>query len=198
MNTPQRPTGRFAKVEGAANWVFDAVARLCGWILVVMAITITLDIIIREMRTVGWLSFNWQFVAEWSAFLVIFMVFAGLAHTLRAGGHITVNLLFDRLPFRLQRALALMNALIAGSVLVYMAYRGVLWMMLSYKRGITSTSVIKTPLWIPNSFVVFGLVLFAVAVLFFIVRQVRELATGEETASDSDDTPPSVPGSGAH
>ena len=197
MNEPETKRNLLDKTEAGCNFIFDLVAKLCGWILVAMAVTITLDIVVRELRTVGLIGFNWQFVAEWSAFLVIFMVFAGLAYTLKTDGHIVVNLLYGRLPFRAQKFLALMNSLIAGSILVYMAYRGVLWMMLSYNRGITSTSTIKTPLWIPNSFVVFGLILFSIAVFFFILHQARGLVSGRETRPEV--APPSIlPESGEH
>ena len=72
---------------------------------------------------------------------------------------------------RLKSAIAVLTALASGSVVVYMLYRGILWMMISVDRGITSTTVMKTPLWIPNFFVVFGLALFVLAILLFTVRQ---------------------------
>ncbi len=170
MTRPKR-LGWFSACEHWAEWFFERVGRACGWILVVMAFMITIDIVLRELRTAGFINFNWHFVSEWSAFLVIFIVFAGLAYTLSSGGHIIVSLLVDRIPHRGRSAIALLMALASELVLVYMLYRGFLWMMMSINRGITSTTVMKTPLWIPNLFVVFGLALFVIAVLLFIIRQ---------------------------
>ena len=183
-STDHRP-GFLRRLERGADGFFEWIARACGWVLVVMALMITFDIVLRELRTAGLIGFNWQFVAEWSAFLVIFIVFAGLAYTLVSGGHITVSLLVQHFSPRMRSVLALVTALISEAVLVYMLYRGILWMSLSIKRGITSTSVVKTPLWIPNAFVVFGLALFVIAVAFFIVRQARNIAAG--TADDEPD-----------
>jgi len=170
MMSPKR-LGWFGSVEYWSERSFEWVGRACGWLLVVMAFMITIDIALRELRTAGLIGFNWHFVSEWSAFFVIFIVFAGLAYTLTSGGHITVSLLVDRLPPRLKSAIAVLTALASGSVVVYMLYRGILWMMISVDRGITSTTVMKTPLWIPNFFVVFGLALFVLAILLFTVRQ---------------------------
>ena len=95
MSATQRPQDAIGHAERYADGVFNWIARACGWVLVVMAFMITLDIVLRELRTMGIIGFNWQFVAEWSAYLVILLVFAGLAHTLRADGHITVNIFVD-------------------------------------------------------------------------------------------------------
>ena len=154
MTPKPSQTGPLAKAEHAANAVFDWVASGCGWLLVLMALMITFDIILRELRTVEIISFNWQFVSEWSAFFVILIVFAGLAHTLQSGGHITVNIFINKFPLAVQRVLAIVTAVISESVLVYMFYRSIVWMNLSIERGITSTSVHRTPMWIPNFFVV--------------------------------------------
>lgn len=171
---PAPPARLLGKVERGCDWLFDNVAGACGWILVTLAFLIAIDVALRELRTAGIIGFNWQFVEEWSSYLVIFVVFAGLAYTLRSDGHITVSLLVERLPPRLQSIVALVMAIVSEVVLVYMLYRGVVWMMLSIRRGITSTSVIKTPMWIPNLFVVIGLALFAVAVLIFILHTARK------------------------
>lgn len=168
------PRGVLGRIEFGCDWLFTNAARGCGWILVLLAFLITFDIILRELRTAGLIDFNWQFVAEWSTFLVMLVVFAGLAYTLRSNGHITVSLLVERFPPRLQSFVALAMALLSEAVLVYMAYRGILWMLLSIQRGITSTSVMRTPMWIPNLFVVLGLTMFAIAVLLFIIRTAQQ------------------------
>ncbi|MGI9331809.1 MAG: TRAP transporter small permease [Gammaproteobacteria bacterium] len=149
--------------------------------LVALALMITVDIALRELRTFGLLSFNWQFVSEWSAFLVIFVVFAGLAYTLRSNGHITVAVIVDRLPPGMRQVLVLLAASISAVVLGYMFYRSIVWMMLSIERGITSTSVVRTPMWIPNAFVVAGLGLFAIAMLLTIARLSVDLWSGRST-----------------
>lgn len=172
---PARPGGLLDRVERGCDAVFIAIARLCGWVLVGLALLISADIVLRELRTAGVIDFNWQFVSEWSAYLVVLVVFAGLAYTLRSDGHITVSLLVRHLPARIQAGVALAMAAISEVVLVYMLYRGILWMELAIKRGITSTSVLKTPMWIPNLFVVGGLALFALAVLLYILRTARDL-----------------------
>jgi TRAP-type C4-dicarboxylate transport system permease small subunit len=184
VDTKSKGAGAFTRIEDVANSVFRWIAKACGWILVLMALMITMDIVLRELRTAGLIDFNWQFVSEWSAFLVILLVFAGLAYTLSVGGHISVTLVTDRLPLRARAALAAVMALISEVVLVYMVYRGFAWMSMSIKRDITSTSVIKTPMWIPNSFIVFGLGLFAVAVALFIVRQSLIVVHGEAARRD--------------
>lgn len=157
---------------------------------------ITLDIILRELRAGGVINYNWQFVAEWSTFMVMLVVFWSLAYTLRTDGHITVSLLVQRLPRRFRDALALLTATVSEIVLVYMVYRGVLWMELSIARDIrTSGSIYKTPIWIPNLFVVIGLSMFALAVLIYIVRVAVDVAIGpSETAEEAEKPAPASEG----
>lgn len=190
----QRGLDGLRYVERAADLVFAWVARGCGWVLTGLAFMITLDIILRELRAAGIIGFNWQFVAEWSTYMVMLVVFWALAYTLRTDGHITVSLLVQRFPHRARNVLALLTATVSEVVLVYMLYRGIQWMELSIDRNIrSSVSIYKTPVWIPNLFIVIGLSLFALAILLHIVRLALEIATGPSKPADEAETPTPTP-----
>ena len=49
-STDHRP-GLLRRLERGADGFFEWIARACGWVLVVMACMITLDIVLRELRT---------------------------------------------------------------------------------------------------------------------------------------------------
>ena len=99
-------------------------------------------------------SFTWEFSQY--AMAAIFTLGAGPA--LRTGVHVRISLLSDLLPDALRKwldGLANVVALIIVALLVW-----AMWVKTgtSYERNILATSVTKTPLWIPQALVLWGLV----------------------------------------
>jgi TRAP-type C4-dicarboxylate transport system permease small subunit len=115
--------------------------------------------------------------------------FFALAHTLRAGGHIRVTLLTRVMPSGLRRvaeAIACLLGLAIGTMLtvnmVDHAYD-------AWRFGDMSFGLVSVPLWIPQSILITGSAIFAVACLDTLIETLR-LPDGSPAFRDTGDLEP--------
>ncbi|GAA0570893.1 TRAP transporter small permease [Halomonas salifodinae] len=104
-------------------------------------------------------------LAEISGFLLVGASFLGLAYTFIHGGHIRVTLLIGRLAPGWR---AYVELLCLGLALALAAYLGwnLYWLLEdSIAFGETSYGLLRIPLWIPQSAMLAGVVLFCLALL---------------------------------
>ena len=99
--------------------------------------------------------------------------FLALAHTFRSGGHIRVNLLLIHMPRPLRHALEcwclILLAVLGG---LFTAF-SVMMVVESFTLGDVSTGMMPIPLWIPQSSMALGALLFELAVIEETVRVLR-------------------------
>ena len=134
------------------GWTSKAAGLLAGLGVLAMAGLITFDVLMRYF-----LDRPQLFVDELASFLQVFVVFAGLAYTFRAGGHVRVDLVTSSLP-RPVRAWLRVVTLALG--LAFLA--AVIWVtaqsgLSAYGYGRVS-AVMLYPLWIPMLLIPIGLV----------------------------------------
>ena len=98
--------------------------------------------------------------------------FLALAHTLKRGEHIRVTLILERLSGRAHRALSLW-AFAAGAVLALLfAYYSIRLAYQSYDFNDISTANDATPLWLPQSLMAIGTLVFAIAMIDELVLEI--------------------------
>ncbi len=139
-------------------------AYLCGALFLLLAFYTSYDIVAR--RYGGWYS---GVTDEMSEYALALGASWALAYTLRAGGHVRVDILLPYFPALVRRlldafAMAVM-AVFAATVSVY------LWKLVgsSYAIGATGHSIIQTPQWLPQAIMASGYSLLAlVAVTSFL------------------------------
>lgn len=140
---------------------------LAGLATLVIVLLISLDVLMRYFFNQPQL-----FVDELASFLQVFVVFAGLAYTFRAGGHVRVDLVTSSLPRPVR---AWLRAVTLALGLAFLA--AVIWVtaqsgLSAYGYGRVS-AVMLYPLWIPMLLIPAGLLLMGVSMLAAFVRQVR-------------------------
>jgi TRAP-type C4-dicarboxylate transport system permease small subunit len=137
--------------------------------------------------------FNWslQGVDEIGGYVVAITGTFGMALAAVERGHTRIDVLLFRLPARAQAALKLLSYLALGLGAAFMAYMA--WRTLSDSLlfGSVSSTPLQTPLWIPQSLWVGGLVVFACAALWSAIRGLWALRLGLE-AADRLLAPPSI------
>ena len=128
------------------------------------------------------LSFTIPSYADFAGYFLATASFMALAYTLRADGHIRVNLVLQRLPERSQWVLEL-AALALGALMVGYAtvYAGLL-LGESWSYGDMSTGIVAIPLWIPQMSMVVGLLLLTVALVDTLLESWR---AGQPVLGDS-------------
>lgn len=99
--------------------------------------------------------------------------FLALAHTFRSGGHIRVNLLLIHVPHRLRHLLECWCLAFLALVGALFAAFAIKMAMDSFEFGDVSTGMMPIPLWIPQTSMVAGALLFEIAVIEELARVLR-------------------------
>ena len=149
------------------GWTSRAAGLLAG--VGVLAITglITFDVLMRYFFDRPQL-----FVDEVASFIQVFVVFAGLAYTFRAGGHVRVDLVTSSLPRPVRAWLRVVTLALGVAFLAVVMWVTAQSALAGYRYGRVS-AVMLYPLWIPMALIPLGLSLMAIAMLAALVRQVR-------------------------
>ena len=150
--------------------LYNAAAYLAAFFLVGTLAMVTLGIIGRLM--------NW-FIAGTDSYAGYCMAAAGflaLAHTLKRGEHIRVNLLLDRFDGRLRRPLELWchaaGTFFCGALALYSAR--LVWQSRTFND--ISQGNDATPLWIPQIAMAVGAIVLFVAMVDELVGVIRRRA----------------------
>ncbi len=101
--------------------------------------------------------------AEFSGYLLAASSFLALAYTLRHGGHIRVSLLANRLPDACRRPVELWCLAAGSAVTAFFCWHTAAMVVDSWRFHEMSYGIIPVPLWIPQSFMLAGLVVLTVA-----------------------------------
>jgi len=125
--------------------------------------------IVARIGGPGW-SYTIPSYADFSGFFLATASFMALAYTLRAGGHIRVNLLVGSLPARPRWLLELLALSIGAMMAGYATYYAANLLGESYSYGDMSTGIVAIPLWIPQTGMVAGLGLLTVAFIDTLVE----------------------------
>jgi TRAP-type C4-dicarboxylate transport system permease small subunit len=124
---------------------------------------------------------------DFAGFAMAGSIFFALAHTLRTGGHIRVNLLLARLRGRLRRAV---EAWCLGATLILsgmFAIYSVQMVIESYTLNDVSTGMVPVPLWIPQMSMALGAILFVIALIHEFILVIRGDEPGYATAENAKD-----------
>jgi len=163
---------RFSRLFAAV----DRLSSLDGWLgalcLVAMAALILTEVLLRSLSNVipglpGHIPVAW----EYGSYLMAAAFTFGAGMTLRAGGHIRVNLLLAKASKGFRRVLEIGSSLVGFLFTSFLTYSMVRFSLTSFERGTTAVSS-DTPLWIPQILITFGISLLALQFLTRFLRAV--------------------------
>ncbi len=143
--------------------VLEGLFRLSELLAALMGLFILLVILAQVAGR--YLGFVVPSALEMAGFATAGLIFLGLAPTLRAGGHIRVRVLLERLPKPAKRwaeSMALGLGLLAT---LYATWHAWLRVGESYRYGDLAPGLLPLPLWLPQSFLAAGLTFFTLALL---------------------------------
>jgi TRAP-type C4-dicarboxylate transport system permease small subunit len=167
-----RPSPELAPRGALDRWV-GRLARACG-VLAALAVVAILAIVCFETVLRQFQS-SLLVTDEIAGYLNAAVIFLGLAWTLREGGFIRVELLYDRARGALKQALRwliVLTATIFSALTLWVCVRQVIY---AFDRDTRAVSIIDTPEWIPQSVMVLGLAVLLLQLLAWIVDRVRRI-----------------------
>lgn len=112
----------------------EAAVRLAGWIAawlcVVLVLLVAGDVIVRYVFRTGavWLQeLQWHLISPIALF--------GMSYALYSGEQVRVDVIFERLPAGVQRAIEVAGGLLLVGIGVWAAKLSLPWVEMSYVRG---------------------------------------------------------------
>jgi len=111
------------------------------------------------------------FVDEYAQYLLVAAFYLGVGYTFRAGRHVYVSLIIDRLGVALARPLKIVIFLASVITIGLMAYYSWTAFWSTAKAGIVSITPMETPLAYPFFAVAIGMSIFTLEVLVALLKE---------------------------
>jgi len=112
---------------------------------------------------------------EYSAYLLVWFAFLGMAYTLKTDGHIRVSILLSKVNSTKRQILEIFSGVIGLIVFVYLTvYMSILFFD-SLTSGVRSMHVSNTPLFIPQLIPVIGCFLMVLQFISLLEKGLRTL-----------------------
>ncbi len=137
------------------------IAMIC--LLVVCQVLLNLIDRLSTLLTGNAIGLTIPSYADFTGFLLAAASFMSLAYTLREGAHIRVVLLVSRLPKKMQTLVEIWCIVFGLAVSLYFTWYTALLTYESYSYNDLSSGMIAVPIWIPQTAMLFGLVVLSVA-----------------------------------
>jgi TRAP-type C4-dicarboxylate transport system permease small subunit len=159
------------------NW-YD---RWLGWIVraanLISAVCVLIMMVLVIADIFGRYLFNSPvpMTYEVGSFLMVFIVFLGLAYTQRTGAHIRVEFFTLHLPPRVRCILDMVASVLGLLLYLIIVYQSFIWSYTSWQVGDYVAGLVNIPRW-PSQFVVpLGSALLCLQFIADIMRRVAEL-----------------------
>lgn len=139
-------------------------------------ILVMLEVLSRNIFGVS-IPFSWDF----SAYMMGGCFLLSSGNALKGGSHVRVTAMFEILPPASARLLSIAACVVGFAIACALTYALGDMAYLSFVRGSVSASVVKTPLWIPQSIMTIGSAIFTLQ----LVAQLLRARRGELPMSES-------------
>ncbi len=150
------------------------VSKTSGEVLIlIMTLLITIDVIGRTLFGKSTLVAD-----ELSGYMLVAIVSLGLAHTLKAEKHITVEIITSRLPEVKRKKLEVVVYLLSAAFMTWLTWAT--WYPVVKNLNTQSITSLHMPMWIPYLLVPVGSAMLAVAFVLEAARKRKELQTKQE------------------
>ena len=139
----------------------------------IMMLAIVGDVASREFRGRGLLG-----TIELSESLLVAVIFLGLAYAERTGRHVSLSLVFDRLPTRIAFWGQTAGLLVVLILLGWISYRAGLQAWTSYQRGEFRFGIMRFPMWPARVAMFVGLAALVLEMCVTFVDSLRSALAG--------------------
>lgn len=170
--SPSQP-GRFEALIAPIDALTRAGNLIAGLALLAILVMITAEILSRNLLGRS-MAFSW----DYSAYAMGAAFMLGSADALRRGAHVRVTAVLESVPRPLSRILEFGACLVGLAACAALAWALTEMAYLSFQRGSTSATVMRTPLVWPQSLVALGAIILTLQCLAQLLR----LGRGERLA----------------
>ncbi len=162
-------------IINGTEWISDWMAKVSAVILGLMTVLILLEIILWNIFEKTTLIAD-----EYCAYGLAAIIFLGAGYCLKEKGHIRITLVLGFLP---QKLSGLITCAATGLTTIFMGY--LWWYLFKMVRATiryhsTSGTLTNTPLWIPQTVMLFGAACFLLQLIGMTIKTYHAIHTGEE------------------
>jgi TRAP-type C4-dicarboxylate transport system permease small subunit len=160
---PTTAIGRFAATVSTAAGVLSGIC-IVGILLIVCS-----EVVLRQFKA------SMLVTDEIAGYLNAAAVFLGLAYTLREGGFIRVEIVYDSLPAFWKLVARWIFTIIAAIFVAIILHYSVQHVLYAFNQDTRAISVLNTPEWLPQSVMVIGLAVLLLQLVAFLIERVRNV-----------------------
>jgi TRAP-type mannitol/chloroaromatic compound transport system permease small subunit len=167
--------------------IFTGTGYLSGGLFVFMAFFITYDVLARKWGSYAALPTT-RVTDEISGYMLVLAATWGLAYTLKAEGHVRIDVLLPYMPRRLRAAMDFIAMVCMGVFAGILSWK--IWGLVldSLASGIRSSTYLLTPLYIPQGILGVGFSLLSLAAVVTALSMIAEwMLSGGHRNSPSGD-----------
>lgn len=143
-------------------------------LLLFMTLSVTIDVLLRYL-----LSKPTIWVNEVSGYLLVCIIFFGASYTLRTGGHVKVDLLYEKASLKTRHILTIIAHLFTLGYVTVLSVKGSQMVFLSFSNNWHASTLLGTPLFIPQLAVPLGGFVLALQILALLAGEILELRAGK-------------------
>jgi len=155
--------------DSIAKWTSSVTGVIGATFIFLMTLLITVDVIGRAIGHPTYVA------TEVSAYMLVGIVYLGLAYTQRKGKHIKIIMLVERFSQKTQQVLGITALFIALTFIIWVTWLTLGPVIQNYKLEATSLTMISTPLWIPYGFVSVGFAVLGIELAIELVKTITSL-----------------------
>ena len=163
-------------MTGVARLWLDRLYAGAGWLAGVCIVLITLMILAQIVGR--WFGIIIPSTEDFSGYLLAAASFLALASTFRHGNHIRVTVVVHQLPARARHALLIVVLLLFCLLMAYCAWQLSYMVYESWRFDELSQGYIAVPLWLPQTPMALGAILFFIALVDDFIFTVRGQTPG--------------------
>jgi TRAP-type C4-dicarboxylate transport system permease small subunit len=152
----------------ALRTALDAIYKLAGVVAALCLIAILVLIVMQMVAR--WTGMVFVGATEYAGYAMAASSFLAFAYALNHGSHIRVSLLLNAVPEPVRRWIDVWCFAIGTAVMWYFVWYGQRFVYWSWKFGDVSQGQDATPLWIPQTVMLVGAFILAVALTDHLVH----------------------------
>ena len=151
---------------------------ICGYLLLFLSILVGFEVLARKV-----FGFSMQGAYEIGGYIFAITGVIGFSYALLRRAHTRIDIFLSRMPEGAQRVLNVLSIISMAAFAVFMAWRASAALMETLEYGSIANSPLQTPLWIPQSLWLIGLIVFAVTSVSLAISAVYLLVREPEAVN---------------
>lgn len=130
------------------------------------------SILIVNVITRQFFDYSWKAAEETSLFLVVAITFLAVSYAARTGKHITMTAVLDIVPFKLKKAMLILNSLLCVVLLIWIGNLSMEYVMYVKSMG-RFTPALQVPAWMTVIVMPIGFYLAAIQYAITFVLNIK-------------------------